>query len=278
MKKIFVTLFLVISLPISACAGERMKDSATPAQVFFGEAVRAVGISASGQSRFAAIRAAEVDAHRRLLGTIKGIHIWSDLTVEAKMTKNDIVKTHIEGTLKGVTRCENQKDYYNTEQGYAEVCVQVSLRGRGGVYEAVYPVIHDMIPRGRRLNVADDNPSATSKKTYDGLIVDIRQFRDFQPALANRILDSKEQIVYDLSMIPQIISIEQGLARFTNTDAKAEAILEKLGSKNPFIVKAKGLKAKTDIVIEDKDAETVFINNQKSNMLASARVVFLLSY
>jgi hypothetical protein len=53
------------------------------------------------KDRLKSLRAAEVVARRTLLETIKGVRIDSTTTVENLMVKEDIIKSHVEGFIKG---------------------------------------------------------------------------------------------------------------------------------------------------------------------------------
>ncbi len=54
-----------------------------------------------GKARIKATTAAKVAAQRNLLEVIKGVHITSQTTVEDAMLKEDIIRTRINGMLKG---------------------------------------------------------------------------------------------------------------------------------------------------------------------------------
>ena len=70
------------------------------------QVVRAVGISVQGGvgGRAGQIRAAELDALRQILETIKGIRINSETTVEEFMLDSDRIRTQIEGVAKNFRR------------------------------------------------------------------------------------------------------------------------------------------------------------------------------
>jgi hypothetical protein len=110
---------------------------------------------------------------------------------------------------------------------------------------------------------------------YDGLIVDARGFK-FRPALVNRILTDQEQVVFDPSKILSNVLVERGCGGFTTDDGKAKALLENWGSKNPLIVRCVDVSNFTEAKISQDDAAAVYVNDQKSHLLAQARVVFLL--
>src|SRR6056297_627345 len=69
--------------------------------------IKAVGIGAPNPDlpqraqRPAAKRAAKEDAKRNLLEIIQGVHVSSETTVENFMLKDDVIKSRVEGVLRG---------------------------------------------------------------------------------------------------------------------------------------------------------------------------------
>lgn len=109
----------------------------------------------------------------------------------------------------------------------------------------------------------------------DGIIVDVRDF-DFKPALVNRILTDKNEVLFDPSKVLNQVLIERGCGGYTTDLQKARALLESWGSKSPMVLKGKTVQNVTDAVVSVEDAATVFAYDQKYNLLAQARVVFVL--
>ena len=109
----------------------------------------------------------------------------------------------------------------------------------------------------------------------DGIIVDVRNF-DFKPALVNRILTEKNEVLFDPSKVLNQVLIERGCGGYTTDLQKARALLESWGSKSPMVLKGKTVQNVTDAVVSVEDASTVFAYDQKYNLLAQARVVFVL--
>ncbi|WP_319760935.1 hypothetical protein [Maridesulfovibrio sp.] len=109
----------------------------------------------------------------------------------------------------------------------------------------------------------------------DGIIVDVRDF-DFKPALVNRILTDKNEVLFDPSKVLNQVLIERGCGGYTTDLQKARALLESWGSKSPMVLKGKTVQNVTDAVVSVDDAATVFAYDQKYNLLAQARVVFVL--
>jgi hypothetical protein len=109
----------------------------------------------------------------------------------------------------------------------------------------------------------------------DGIIVDVRDF-DFKPALVNRILTEKNEVLFDPSKVLNQVLIERGCGGYTTDLQKARALLDSWGSKSPMVLKGKTVQNVTDAVVSVEDASTVFAYDQKYNLLAQARVVFVL--
>jgi hypothetical protein len=76
------------------------------------------------QGRMMAIRAAEVDAKRKLLERILGLRINSDTLVKDFVAEHDVIQTVANGTLVGATVVRN---YLHHDEPIAEVTVQVPL-------------------------------------------------------------------------------------------------------------------------------------------------------
>lgn len=113
------------------------------------------------------------------------------------------------------------------------------------------------------------------KKPVDGIIVDVREF-DFKPALVNRILTENNEVLFDPSKVLNQVLIERGCGGYTTDLQKAKALLESWGSKSPLVLTGKNVQNVTDAVVSTDDASVVFAYDQQYNLLAQARVVFVL--
>ena len=74
--------------------------------------------------RLKAKRAAELDAYRKLMERIYGLNITSTTTVKDFVTESDVVRTHLEGQLKGA----RITSVVYAEDGVVEVKMEVTLR------------------------------------------------------------------------------------------------------------------------------------------------------
>lgn len=242
------------------------------------------------RQRLTAIRAAEIVAYRRLAEIINGVYVSGQTTVRDCSLESEVVKTAVSGLIKGARKVHED---WNPVDGTAVVFMQIGVRGSDGVAEVMYSnyinaapgrtalqSVAYTLPAQMPVQIPATLPAPTTKpvvaaEPFDGLIIDAREL-GFQPALINRIFSSKGEALYDPSKISQKILVEQGAGEYTNTIEKARAALEARGAKAPMVVKATGLKTMADLNVSDEDVMRIFIADQKSNFLASAKVAFVL--
>lgn len=253
-----------------------------------GEGLPMAGGSPARQ-RMTAIRAAEISAYRRLAEIVDGVYVTGQTTVRECALESDVVKTAVSGLIKGARKVHQE---WNSVDGVALVFMQIGVRGPDGVAEKLYSSYINAEPGRALLQTVAYTPPVQMPpaampanmpaakpiepvESHDGLIVDAREL-GFQPALINRIFSSKGESLYDPSKISQKILVEQGAGEYTNTIEKARAALEARGAKAPMVVKATGLKTMADLNVSDEDVLRIFLADQKSNFLASAKVAFVL--
>ncbi|OEU68765.1 MAG: hypothetical protein BA863_06480 [Desulfovibrio sp. S3730MH75] len=309
MKKTILTILAFCMLAGTALAQDRIVEVVRPDQIFEKGYIQVIGESEAGQSRYRAKRAAEVVAQRRLLEIFQGLRLTGKTTVRDGMLSSDAIRTKVQGTLRGAAPCG--EDFDRTE-GYARVCLRLNLHGNDSVYSAFQDIIikspkeltlREMpsfkseigladihIVPGPAANTVAPAPSKEGIQTtapaadkieaavavpVDGIIVDVRDF-DFKPALVNRILTEKNEVLFDPSKVLNQVLIERGCGGYTTDLQKAKALLESWGSKSPMILKGQSVQNVTDAVVSATDASAVFAYDQKYNILANAKVVFVL--
>ncbi len=289
MKKLLLSI-LILPLFFSIALSQGWESITDPVKVFSEGYLQVIGVSEEGQSRYRAIRAATVVAQRDLLEALQGLSLYGSTTVRDGMLQSDVIRTTVEGFLRGAVKCGER---YYPERGYAEVCLRIYIRGKGGLYDIILPLMRDekllppsappykpkIIPKVMEEGKTAPTPEVTKPSEitnpYDGLIVDVRGF-NFRPALVNRILTDKGEVIFDPSKIVSSVLVERGCGGFTNDEAKAKALLQTWGSKNPMFVKAKGVVKFTDVQVGEDEAAVIFTHNQKTQFLNQAKVVFLL--
>ena len=126
-----------------------------------GAVVKATGISAEGQSKYTAISSAEIIAQRNLVEKIKGVSLSSVTQMRDSVITSDIIKTRVQGLVVGAMSCGKK---YHEHKGYAEVCLQMPMHGRGGVFDVVYPAIQEFVPKN--IPYQSKTFSTQSKSTF----------------------------------------------------------------------------------------------------------------
>ncbi len=286
------------------------KSITDPVQIFEEGYIQVVGVSEEGQSRYNAMRAATVVAQRDLLEIMEGLRLSGQTTVKDGMLQSDDIRTSISGFLRGAVKCGEK---YHNDRRYAEVCMKLHIRGKGGLYDVILPLIKEnkiqrvapalptdyykpkLIPKVIGTEIVEETVQkrvpiggkpATVTETvavvkqvpavvFDGLIVDVRDFK-FRPALVNTVVTDGDKVVFDPSKILSAILVERGCGGFTTDPGKAKALLQSWGSKKPMIIKGVGVVKMTNAKVSPDDAAAIYLSDQKSNLLANAKVVFLL--
>ena len=278
MKKLgfFILFLLLFAGPSFAQSGWRTVSD--PVEIFSDGYIQVVGISAEGQSRYNALRAATVVAQRDMLEILQGLTLYGKTTVRDGMLRCDLIKTRVHGMLQGAVKYGEK---YYPGRRYAEVCLRLYLRGSNGLYNVVLPILEDkhILPPYKEYNVSDEQAVTTGEaedeEIYDGLIVDVRNCV-FKPALVNRIVTETGEVVYCPSEVEKSVLSERGCGGFAKNEQKAITILSGWGCKHPLTVKAVTVIKDTDIEVEKDKAYLIFSNNKKTKFLNNAKVIFLL--
>jgi hypothetical protein len=249
----------------------------TPPAIFENGYIQVIGESEAGQSRYAAKRAAKVVAQRDLVEIVKGLNLIGASTVQDGMLVSDQVRTTVKGFLQGAVVVSEE---YVTGEGFARVALRLNLRGSNSLYDSLAPVLQQPPAELKVQSMPEFKPQAAAApapqpQMYDGLIV-VVEGTGFKPALANRIITENQDILFEPSKVSPQMLIERGCGGYTTTQDKAKALLSSWGSKSPLIVKCVKVMKGTEAVVSVQDATVIFEQNQKTNMLPQAKVVFVL--
>lgn len=240
--------------------------------------------------RAGALRVAKLDALRNALETFKGINLNSETTVNNFVATNDMIRTKVDGYVKGFEIAENGIHYMS--DGSVEVEVKIPLAGilntapelifgaAGAV--AVCPTCGQPWPQGRPMPqgmTAGAEPNfptyAGGKGTvYTGLIIDARGL-GLMPAMAPKVFDEDGKEVYGSAYVSKEFATSQGMVGYAR-DIKKAAELDRVKDKAGVVkaLKAAG-KNKTDLVISNKDAADILSAKDNMTFLQKCKVVIV---
>jgi hypothetical protein len=286
--RVVLALLMVFAYAASGSAEQSWQNVTDPVKIFQEGYIQVTGTSEEGQTRYKAVRAATVIAQRDLLEIIQGLSLFGSTTVKDGMLHSDHIKTTVNGVIKGAQKCGEK---FNPNTGHAEVCMKIYIRGKGGMFDIILPLMteeHMMpqsLPAYEPKMVVEEKGGGVEKSpvvarpseignAHDGLIIDAGDF-SFRPALVNRIITQNNEVIFDPSKIVSSVLVDRGCGGFTNSEAKAKALLSSWGAKNPMYIKAKGVSNNTDIQIDADAASAIFTHDKKGNFMAQANVVFI---
>lgn len=222
------------------------------------------------QARLMAERAALSVAYRNLLEVAEGVTVDAETIVENFMLKSDIVKTKVEGFVKGATIIPDPKtgeDYTYSPDGTVSVTIRAALDGRGGLADVIFPSTM------REKPLADEEETEKGD-VYTGLIIDASKIK-VKPALAPKILDENGREVYGTGFVSRQYAVEHGIVGYAK-DLKAAKKNERV-TNNPVV--SKGIKATgangANIVIKNSDAQKILGMSESLSFLDKCRVLIV---
>ena len=327
MKTAFARLVLIsfiilvvgsaIAQTISQTDAVETKDSGT-INWTTGE-VYATGIGApparpvnAAQARAMAERAAFVVALRNLLETVKGVRVDSETVVENFMTKSDVIRTHVEGIVKGARIIKTKY----LSDGSVETLLSMPMKGAfmnavlpetfGGSASSIPVKPAPVLPRPadkKPTPPAPEPPKPSPEKKPEptkpaqpqptppsqtqsqptvafkggaatGLVIDGRGL-GLRPALLPKIVDPQGQEIYVGQVVTRTNAVEQGVAGYAK-DVNAAANNFRV-TDNPVVFKgisAAGA-AKTDVMLGQGDAQSLRQLSGRGDFLQYCRVIIV---
>jgi hypothetical protein len=207
-------------------------------------------------ARIGAERAAELDAFRNILETLKGVQVAGGATAGSLMASDSVLKASVEGALKKFKIVDRR--YFS--DGGVELDVQMPLDGA---------VADLLIPKPSAGEMA--KVPTVGVEVGSGLVVVAKGLK-VKPALAPRILDEQGKEVYGPDFVQPGALRANGIAGYLKSVPAAEQSA-RVGT-HPVQVKA--LRATgSDLVISNDDAAR--LTDPKSNLgfLAEAKVIIV---
>ncbi len=231
-----------------------------------------------GMARGMAVRAAKVDAMRNLLETVLAVAVTSETSVRGAAVENDVIKTKVEGMVKGARiRDINEDGRHDTNdfRYLSDTSIEIEMEiHMSGISSIVLP------PAGYAEAQAGAAPpsagtSAPISGSTTGLIIDARGV-GARPAMSPKIVDQNGGVVYGPSSFTRDYAIKFGVAGYSKDIETAKSDPRVVG--NPLIVRGIGVQGSngTDIVVANGDAATIRRAESSGKVLSSCKVMIIL--
>ncbi len=264
-------LFLALSFafPLFAFAQQPLIQQVANGEINWGDQViRATGSGAPNPdapniaaARLGAERAAKADALRNILETVKGVRIDSETLVVNAMTQNDVIRTQVQGIVKGA-RVVNTK---YLSDGAVEVMLEIPMAG---------PLTQTLLPP---TSFGTQPVPKVGDLVYTGVIFDCRGL-NLRPAMSPKVVDEEGREVYGSAFVSQEWATKFGIVGYVKDLAAAQKndrISIPPKPANPITLK--GLKVtgagSSDIVISNADAQGLKDMSKNLSFLEQCRVL-----
>ena len=233
-----------------------------------------------GMARATAVRAAKIDALRNLLEAVMAVTVTSETTVRGSAIENDVIKTKVEGMIKGARMLDlngdGKVDYSSDIRYLSDTSIEIEMGVHmSGISSIVLP------PTGYSQAPPDLSSEAATVETtpkpgtITGIILDARGL-GVRPAMSPRIIDQNGDVVYGSGNFTREYAIKFGVAGYSkNLDAAKE---DPRVTGNPLIVKGIGIQGsnKTNLVIANSDAFKIKNADNRDQFLRNCKVMILL--
>ncbi len=298
--RFYFSIFLFLFFPLFVFSqGYYQQIGSAGAVDWTHQVIRATGIGAPNvnlplpQQRAGALRAAQMDALRNLLETVKGIYLNAETVVENAIVTSDVIRTSVEGAIRGYRVVDTR--YMSS--GDVEVDVEVPLTGilmdallppsqafGGGRWVGakvpVCPLCGQPWPSGKPVppGVTLSTEEWMGGEDYgvvSGLIIDARGL-GVRPAMAPKILDENGNEIYGSKFVSREYAVDVGMVGYEKDLDRAQKN-ERVAS-TPMIVKAIQTSGpnQTDVVIRNADAQKIHNAARNMNFLQQCKVMFVL--
>ena len=235
-----------------------------------------------GMARATAVRAAKVDAMRNLLEAVMAITVSSETTVRGAAIENDVVKTSVEGMVRGARMRDIDGDGRgsNSDIRYlSDTSIEIEMEVHmSGISEVILPpagYAPAPVAGGAPASATPAAPAAPRPGTVTGLIVDARGL-GLRPAMSPKIVDQNGGVVYGPGNFTREFAVKFGVAGYSKNLEQAEQDPRVVG--NPLVVKGVGVQGanKADLVIAAGDVSRVRGADNSGKFLSNCKVMILI--
>ncbi|HIJ95249.1 MAG TPA: hypothetical protein HPP94_05860 [Desulfuromonadales bacterium] len=288
LKMLFIVLMLVCcAAPSSVLAGQGSVDwsSGFITSTGYGTAPRGM---APNKALLNARRAAEIDAQRALLETIKGIHIDTQTTIDGSLQRDVASRTRIEGVVRGALIVKQDVNMVDGSP-VATVVMRLCLDGRSAECSGKGALVSAF--GLDRFASQNDGRSTGSMPTFSSPR-EQAFFDRARPATATILLLSGQR--FERVLLPVVVSVQKGesvlvygvrrvapeivrtygIVRYA--DSLEQARITETAGANPVIISAEAVTADNRIMIAPQDAATLEETlRYGNNYLEKGRVVIV---
>ena len=235
-----------------------------------------------GMARATAVRAAKVDAMRNLLEAVMAVTVSSETTVRGAAIENDVVKTSVEGMVRGARMRDIDGDGRgsNSDIRYlSDTSIEIEMEVHmSGISEVILPpagYAPAPVAGGAPAPAAPSAPSAPRPGTVTGLIVDARGL-GLRPAMSPKIVDQNGGVVYGPGNFTREFAVKFGVAGYSKNLEQAQQDPRVVG--NPMVVKGVGVQGanKADLVLAAGDVSRVKGADSSGKFLSNCKVMILI--
>lgn len=263
-KRSLISLMILLSLSLLFSQGQIDWER---------RVITAIGIGSpnpnlpnAAAKRAAAIDMARIMALKELVGTMKGIYISGETTVENYTSGDQKITAQVEGLARAYRMVGGPKYF---EDGSVEVTIEMSIDGD----------LAALVLKGESFSTETGSPYAeegtasnNSQSGYSGLVIDCSAI-SLRPALSPKIVDQNGNEIYGSTKVSREFAVQQGMMGYLKDISKAKGN-SRVGN-NPYIIKAVAVSGanKTDIVLSNEDALKLNEIANNMNFLRECRVV-----
>ena len=220
-------------------------------------------LNGNPNSRSTALKAARLDAYRKILEVIKEVRIDGNTLVGDYAAENDVIMSKIESMVQSAEVVK--KEYLS--DGTVEITMNMNLHG--GFSQLVLP--EDI----RSLeSIKPVTPAGNSSSFYTGMVVDARGLKAM-PVMSPKILDENGQEVYGPAFVSREYAVQRGLNGYAKNLAAAQ--INQRVSDNPLTVR--GLRTegtgRCNIVISNADASKLRGASENLIFMKKCRVIIV---
>jgi hypothetical protein len=234
-----------------------------------------------GMARATAVRAAKVDAMRNLLEAVMAVTVSSETTVRGAAIENDVVKTSVEGMVKGARMRDIDGDGRgsNSDIRYlSDTSIEIEMEVHmSGISEVILPAAGFAPAPAPTAGgaPAPAAPAAPRPGTVTGLIVDARGL-GLRPAMSPKVLDQNGGVVYGPGNFTREFAVKFGVAGYSKNLEQAQQDPRVVG--NPMVVKGVGVQGanKADLVLAAGDVSRVKGADSSGKFLSNCKVMILI--